>query len=287
MADRLPPPALRGAMPGTVDALLDMLALDPVDTDRFAAPVTDRREEGRLFGGLVAAQALRAAALTVPEDRRPHSLHGYFLRPGRPRVPLELAVDRLRDGGSFTTRTVVARQAGEAIFELSASFHRDEPGREYATPPPADTPDPESDGPWAESPIAVVERQMPFEMRHLHPTPADERGRVRSTRRVWVRTKGPLPDDPTVHACILTFLSDMGAVLAAAIAVGGTFGTIMGASLDHAVWLHRPIRLDDWVCFDLRPASNAGARGLVQGTFHTRAGVHGASMAQEALIRPL
>jgi acyl-CoA thioesterase-2 len=216
-----------------------------------------------------------------------HSLHGYFLRPGKTRAPLLLHVDRIRDGRSFTTRRVVARQDGEAIFTLSSSFHKDEPDGEYATPIPAGVPDPDDDVEWYASPIRNIEGFSPLELRNFAPTPPDERGHIESTRRVWLRTRGDLPHDRALHACVLTFVSDMGAVLAAAIAVGGTFGTVMGASLDHAVWFHRPIRMDDWVLFDLRPLSNAGSRGLVIGSFHSRDGVHGASVAQEALVRHL
>jgi acyl-CoA thioesterase-2 len=255
--------AARGQLPASVDQLLTMLDLERLDRDLYRAPVTDRREEGRLFGGMVAAQALRAATLTVETDHHVHSLHGYFLRPGKPRAPLLLHVDRIRDGRSFTTRRVVARQDGEAIFSLSSSFHKDEPDGEYASPIPAGVPDPDADVEWYASPIRNIEGFSPLELRNFAPTPADERGHIESTRRVWVRTRGALPDDRALHACVLTFVSDMGAVLAAAIAVGGTFGTVMGASLDHAVWFHR----------------------LVTGSFHSRDGVHGASVAQEALVR--
>jgi acyl-CoA thioesterase-2 len=127
----------------------------------------------------------------------------------------------------------------------------------------------------------------PFEVREIAPTPPDERGSIETTRRLWVRVRARLADDRALHACLLTFVSDMGAVYAAAIPVGGGLGTIMGASLDHAIWFHRPIRLDEWVLYDLRPISNAGSRGLVLGTFHSRDGVLGASVTQEALIRPL
>jgi acyl-CoA thioesterase-2 len=279
--------AARGQLPGSVDQLLAMLDLERLDRDLYRAPVTDRREEGRLFGGMVAAQALRAATLTVDTDHHVHSLHGYFLRPGKPRAPLLLHVDRIRDGRSFTTRRVVARQDGEAIFSLSSSFHKDEPDGEYATPIPAGVPDPDDDVEWYASPIRNIEGFSPLELRNFAPTPPDERGHIESTRRVWLRTRGDLPHDRALHACVLTFVSDMGAVLAAAIAVGGSFGSVMGASLDHAVWFHRPIRMDEWVLFDLRPLSNAGSRGLVIGSFHSRDGVHGASVAQEALVRHL
>lgn len=279
-----PPPDVE---PPTVDRLIALLDVERLDRDLFRAAVPARTQTDRLFGGQVAAQTLRAATLTVDVDHYPHSLHGYFLRPGSPNVPIILQVDRIRDGRSFTTRTVVAMQEGEAIFELTASFHKDEPGAEYQTPLPADLPEPDADFKWHKSLLSMFDAASPFEMHEVPPPEPGERGLLTSTRRVWLRTRGALPDDRALHACVLTFISDMGAVFAAALAVGGGFGLTMGASLDHAMWFHRPIRADEWMLFDLRPVSNAGSRGLVHGTMHTRAGVLGASIAQEALIRAL
>lgn len=279
-----PPPDVE---PPTVDRLLGLLDVERLDRDLFRAAVPVQTHTGRLFGGQVAAQALRAATHTVETDHHPHSLHGYFLRPGSPETPVLLHVDRIRDGRSFTTRTVVAVQEGEAIFELTASFHRDEPAAEYQVPIPEEVPDPDGDFAWHESPLSKFSLASPFEMRELPSPPPDERGLLRSTRRVWLRTRGALPDDRALHACVITFVSDMGAVYAAALAQGGGLGITMGASLDHAVWFHRPIRPDDWILFDLVPISNAGSRGLVHGTMHTRDGVLGASVTQEGLIRPM
>jgi acyl-CoA thioesterase II len=269
-----------------VERLLALLELERLARDLFRADAGGAWPTGRLFGGQVAAQALRAAIDTVDVEHYPHSLHGYFLRPGSPQMPVLLHVDRIRDGRSFTTRRVNAVQDGEAIFTMIASFHRDEPGREYQLPLAAGVPAPDDDVEWYQSPLSRFGRAGPFEVRELPPTPRDERGHIETTRRVWVRVRAPLGDDRALHACLLTFVSDMGAVYAAAIPVGGGFGNIMGASLDHAVWFHRPVRLDDWVLYDLRPLSNAGSRGLVQGTFHDRDHVLGATVAQEALIRP-
>ena len=271
-------------LPPNVERLLWLLELERLDRDLFRARSPRHRPNGRLFGGQVAAQALRAATLTVEVDHHPHSLHGYFLRPGLPKRPLILSVDRIRDGRSFTTRRVLAIQDGEAIFALEASFHTEEPASEWQTPVALDVPGPDSDE--AEDRRMSTDSSSPFEMRQVRTPPPDERGAYESTQRVWVRTNGPLPDERSLHACVLTYISDMGAVMAARKALGipWTAGG-MGASLDHALWFHRPIRPDGWVLYDLRPLSNAGSRGLVLGTMHDQSGVHGVSMTQEALVR--
>lgn len=268
-------------LPPTVDRLLWLLELERIDRDLFRARSPRHRPNGRLFGGQVAAQALRAATHTVEVDHHPHSLHGYFLRPGLPKRPLVLSVDRPRDGRSFTTRRVLAIQDGEAIFALEASFHQDEDAREYQTPI-AQVPTPTEVS--AEENAFTSDSGSPFEMRAVA-TPDDDAA-FASTRRVWVRTNGPLPDDRALHACVLTYISDMGAVMAArkALRIPWNSGG-MAASLDHALWFHRPIRPDGWILFDLRPLSSAGSRGLVLGTMHDESGVHGASMTQEALVR--
>jgi acyl-CoA thioesterase-2 len=269
-------------VPPTVERLLWLLELERLDRDLFRARSPRHRPNGRLFGGQVAAQALRAATLTVEVDHHPHSLHGYFLRPGLPRRPLILSVDRIRDGRSFTTRRVVALQDGEAIFALEASFHQDEAGGEFQTPIALDVPAP--DAAVSEENAFTSDSSSPFEMRAVSSPDSGEP--FASTRRVWVRTNGALPDDRALHACVLTYISDMGAVMAARKALRIPWGSGgMAASLDHALWFHRPIRPDGWVLFDLRPLSNAGSRGLVLGTMHDESGVHGASMTQEALVR--
>jgi acyl-CoA thioesterase-2 len=268
-----------------VTRLLEILDLERLDRDLFRAAASPHIPGRRLFGGQVAAQALRAASLTVQTEHSPHSLHAYFLRPGDPERPVLLQVDRIRDGRSFTTRRVVAVQEGEAIFHLGASFQRDEEGGEYAEPGPLDVPDPESNHAWSTSPFSGYESHSPFEMRELEVVGPDERGVYESTRRIWIRTRGPLPDDRALHCCVATFISDMGVVYAAAVPIGGPFGAVTAASLDHAVWFHRPIRLDEWTLFDVHPISNARSRGLVRGSLRSRDGALGASISQEALIR--
>lgn len=262
-----------------VARLLALLDLETIGDDRFEA-ITPAEGPPRLFGGQVAAQSLRAATLTVPADRLVHSLHAYFIRPGRPGIPLELTVERARDGRSFTTRRVSAAQEGEPIFVLDASFHVEEDGEDWQPDWVGGYPDPDE--------IAVRESpnrfssMSPFDMRPaggsspmgfpIHP--------------FWVRAKGRLPDDPALHACALTFISDMGVVGSVPRPGSDRTRGFMGASLDHAVWFHAPARADEWLLFDVKPLRNGGARGLAMGTMHTRGGVLVASVAQEALLRP-
>ncbi len=271
----------------SLERLLSLFELEEVDDDVFRAPNPTRGPWTRVFGGQVAAQAVRASQLTVPAERPIHSLHAYFIRPGRPGDPIDMYVERPRDGRSFTSRRVKAVQQGEVIFDMIASFHRAEAGPEYAVPIAIDVPDPE-DAPEPQGMFGRMRSMMPFDMRELGPTePVD--GIYRSTRRAWFKTAGQLPDDPQLHLCVLAFASDMGVVSAARVPVAdeAEWERFMGASLDHAVWFHRPIRADEWILFDLRTVSSFGARGLAAGTMHTQDGVLGVSIAQEALIRPV
>ena len=269
-----------------VAPLLELLALDDLGDDVLRGQ-TDEWPGARVFGGLVAGQALWAAKTTVRPDHLPHSLHAYFMRPGRPGVPIDYQVERARDGRSFTTRTVRADQEGEEIFVLTASFHRSEDGYRYQLPIAPDAGDPSA---WpAVSGFRRLRSMRHIDVRELGPTPRQADGTYRSTRRVWLRATGEIPDDPAVHACVITFMSDMGVVMAARVprADGGSWERTMGASLDHAVWFHRPARADQWLLYDLQAVANYGARGLVRGTMHTRDGDLVVSVAQEALIRPL
>ena len=268
-----------------VDRFLELLDIERLDRDLFRADANPNTYGNRLFGGQVAAQSLRAAVLTVDVPHHPHSLHGYFLRPGATDAPVLLHVDRIRDGGSFTTRTVVARQDGQAIFNLSASFHKDEEGGTYNEALPEGIPDPESDFDWVKSPFSGFSTMSPFEVLEMPIVGPDAAGHYESTRRVWIRTRGRLPDDRALHASVAAFVSDMGAVFAAAVPVGGGFDAAMAASLDHALWFHRPFRMDEWTLFDLHPVSNNGNRGYVRGSLRSRDGSLGASITQEALIR--
>ena len=267
-------------MDEAIERFLALLDLEPTGEDRFTA-ITPGEGPPRLFGGQVAAQSLRAATVTVPADRMPHSLHAYFIRPGRPGTPLELTVERARDGRSFTTRRVSAVQEGEPIFVLDASFHVDEDGEDWQPSMRNDLPGPdEIDTP--ENPVNRFSTMSPFEIK-----PAGGANPMGfPVHPFWVRAKGRLPDDPHLHACAITFLSDMGVVGSAPRPGTDRTRGFMGASLDHAVWLHCPARADEWLLFDVFPMRNAGARGLAHGTMHTQRGVLVASIAQEALLRP-
>jgi acyl-CoA thioesterase II len=271
----------------SLDRLLGLFELDEIGEDVFRAPNPARGPMTRVFGGQVAAQAVRALQLTVDPSRSIHSLHAYFIRPGRPGEDIEMHVERPRDGRSFTSRRVKAMQFGEVIFDAIASFHTAEQGPEYQVPRAMDVTEPDD----VEEPTGMFGRMrkiMPFDMREMGPTPPID-GIYRSTRRAWFKTIGPLPDDPQIHQCVLAFASDMGVVSAARVPVAGEaeWERFMGASLDHAVWFHRPIRADDWILFDLRTISSSGARGVAAGTMHTYDGELGVSVAQEALIRPV
>lgn len=275
-----------GAPGDPVQRLLDLLEVEANGTDSFRVENAALGYGDRLFGGQVAAQSLRAATRTVDVDHHVHSLHAYFLRPGRPGIPIVFDVERTRDGRSFTSRRVLAHQNDEVIFDATVSFHVQEDGPDYQLPIAADLPDPE-DAPARM--LFVPEEAIPFlpmEMKEIGAEGPDERGWYPSTRRAWTRVKGRITDDPVVHVCLLTYLSDMGAVFGAMPpTTERPWEKLMGASLDHALWFHRPMRADEWFLYDLHSLSNAGSRGLARGTMHTAAGVLGVSVTQEALLR--
>lgn len=264
--------------------LLDMLTIETIGTERFRGVSPQDWPGGRVFGGLVAAQALTAAARTV-EGLTPHSLHAYFLRLGRPELPLDHTVTRVRDGRSFSTRAVEVAQAGEVIFTMIASFHRREAGEEYQLPIAPDAG--RVDGDPGGEVLPHLRALTDLEVRDLGPTPNPD-GSFRSTRRMWLRLNGPLPDDDALHACVLTFMSDMGIV--ASVRPPTTplsWELVMAASLDHSVWFHRPVRVDQWLLYDLHSLSLSSARGLARGVMHDEAGRLCASVTQEALVRAL
>jgi acyl-CoA thioesterase-2 len=273
----------------------DLLDVESIDVDLFIAravpPAADAPPRWRLFGGQVAGQSLRAALETVEADRPVHSLHCYFLRPGNPALDLLFYVDRSRDGGSFTTRHVRARQGGETIFELIASFHAPEPSEERMLP----APDVPSVSDVAHGLSTVPPR--PWDQEEwfdAYAVPVDEAPRAQideSVLRFWIRTNERLPDVPGVHAALLTYISDMRTGNAALHSVGKEGPSpdmgVQLASLDHAMWFHRPMRADDWVLMEILSTSVSGSRVHMRGTLHDAYGLHGASFAQELLMRPL
>lgn len=279
-----------------VDHLLGMLDLTTTGHHAFRgeSPLVGPQ---RVYGGHVAAQALVAAGRTVEPTRLVHSLHGYFVRPGDPGAPIDYRVENIRDGRSFSVRRCTASQHGKTIFFMSASFHRPEQGLDHHAPGPADLPDPETlpsltellardpqrvDDFWAEVP-------MPIDVRYLSESGWVPSGRRRAEpyHRAWMRVDGELPDDPLLHACLLTYASDL-TLLDSVLAVHGEVwgpGGVVGASLDHALWFHRPFRADEWFLYDCWSPSAAGARGLATGRMLTRDGRHIASAVQEGLLR--
>ena len=266
--------------PEQAPGMARLLELEALDGDAFEITAASGIGRDRLFGGQVAAQSLRAACLTVGEGRLPHSLHAYFIRPGTPGEPLRLEVQRTRDGRAFSTRHVTAAQGGKPIFEMIASFHDPEPGFDWQGVPRPDAPPPEELA--APDFPALVRHPSGFEFRVVKPPRPYG---FPLPHPFWIRYREPLGDDPALHACVITYLSDM-AVVSSARAPGSPRELAAAVTLDHAMWFHRPARVDEWLLFSVDPVSNFGARGLARGALHTRDGVLVASIAQEALLRP-
>lgn len=283
MPDAFAHPTPAEATPRDVDHLVALLELEELDRDLYRASNPTDSQRFRLFGGQVAAQAVRAANLTAPEGRMLHSLHGYFLRPGDPERPTILHVDRDRDGRSFSARHVVARQNGDAIFSMLASFHVDESGDDLQEIELPEVPLPDDLGEGEFFGFGPM-----FDLRTVRdPKQPDTR---RMINRYWARTRAPLPDDALVHQCVLTFLSDVGTGFYNVPKPDTQEADTMkgGPSLDHAVWFHDPdVRLDDWVLFDLVAVRLARGRGYYTGSVFDRRGTLVASIAQEHLWREL
>jgi acyl-CoA thioesterase II len=276
--------------------LLQLLRLERIEADLFRGQSQDLGW-GSIFGGQVVGQALSAAAQTVEEARPVHSLHAYFLRQGDARAPVVYEVDRIRDGKSFTTRRVVAIQKGQPIFTLAASFQADEPGFEHQERMPS-VPGPDGLESEVERARRVAARipesfraqataDRPIEIRPVNPHDPLRPDRRAPTRHVWYRAAGPLPDEPAVHRYLLAYASDFHFLTTAMQPHGVSWLTpgMQVASLDHAMWFHRPFRLDDWILYSIESPSASGARGLVRGQFFDRAGNLVASCAQEGLVR--
>jgi acyl-CoA thioesterase II len=278
-----------------VTDLLELLDLEPIEFNIYRGRNRDIGS-GRVFGGQVMSQALVAASRTVAEDRFAHSLHGYFILPGDLAAPIVYFVDRLRDGKSFTTRRVTAIQHGRAVFNLSVSFHRDEQGIEHQTAMP-DAPPPESlpseleliragaDGiPAAERPVLTQDR--PIDFRAVDVDPFDRTPRP-PERHMWLRADGAMTDARIDHQAVLAYATDYG-LLATAVQPHGVLirdPRLQAATLDHAIWFHRPFRMDDWLLYVMDSPAAAGARGFTRGTVFTRTGSLVASVTQEGLLR--
>jgi acyl-CoA thioesterase-2 len=263
--------------PTGMPSILELLDLEYIEEDIYRSRAVFK-DTNRLFGGQVAGQALYAAGRTVPDARMPHSLHGYFLRQGDALRPTVFRVERDRDGSSVSNRRVVAIQAGKVIFNLSASFAVAPPGPDDEEPGDAgpggtvpgdavpDLPSPDDFPGW------VPSRFTSFEFR------SDRREPMPS--QFWVRCRVGLPDDPLLHAAVLAYTSDMSSGL-----VGmAPPGTYSGASMDHALWFHRPFRADGWIWQDLTGQTVAAGRGLYTGGIYSEDGIRIASTAQEALF---
>ena len=272
-----------------VDALIDLLDLEPIEVNIFRG-VNPDEDRQRIFGGQVAGQALVAAARTVDDDRAVHSLHGYFLRPGDPNIPVLYEVDRIRDGRSFTTRRVVAIQHGRAIFHMSASFHLAEPGFGHLDEMP-DVPGPEGLPTRAErfAAAGVDDTYGPsaLDTRYVTNDPFNRREPLPPTQQVWFRANGELPDGQVLHTCLLTYASDMTLLDTTLLphGSGAADRSVMMASLDHAMWFHGPFRADEWLLYDQHTPAASGARGLATGRVFTQDGRLVANVVQEGLIR--
>ncbi|HXF89118.1 MAG TPA: acyl-CoA thioesterase II [Xanthobacteraceae bacterium] len=282
-------------MSSAVQDLLAILDLEPLDLNLFRGRSPQVGWQ-RVFGGQVIGQALVAACRTV-ETRPPHSMHAYFLLPGDPKVPIIYDVDRIRDGKSFTTRRVIARQHGQSIFAMMVSFHVDEPGFTHQAtmplvPKPEDLPSENEIKarvlPLMPDPVRrYYERERPIELRPVeferYLGKKSENGRF----NVWIRATGHLPDDPAVHRCVLAYASDMMLLDTALVPHGRTVfeKTVMAASLDHALWFHRPFRADDWLLYAQDSPNLHGSRGFARGLIFSRDGTLVASVAQEGLLR--
>ncbi len=279
-----------------VDELLTSLDLETLEHNLFRGRGPKAGWQ-RVYGGQVLGQALVAAVRTVPEDRLAHSAHAYFLLPGDPSEPIVYDVERIRDGGSFTTRRVKAIQHGRAMFAMSVSFHKHEESFDHGAPMPK-VPMPEDLPSEAELKARLIEhlptnmrnyweRERPIEMRPVDIGRYLDRQKRAPRQAIWMRANGPLPDALSLHQCVLAYASDFTLLDTALIAHGKlSFDRdIQLASLDHAMWFHRPFRADDWLLYAQDSPNASGARGFARGSVFTRNGVLVASVTQEGLMR--
>jgi acyl-CoA thioesterase II len=283
-------------VPSSIDQLLSLLDLETLDDCLFRGRQPETSLQ-RVFGGQVASQALVAAARTTDADRAVHSLHAYFLRPGDTRVPIVYDVERTRDGRAFSTRRVVARQHGRSIFYMSASFHLPEDGLDHQDPMPevaapddcpelgdvlaglTGRPRDEWDREWAALDVRYAGDSRQGGVLHDDAHPA--------LARVWIKASGPVGADPVLHATVLAYASDL-TLLSVTVVPHGTFigdPRLQPASLDHAMWFHRPLRADEWLLYDQVSPSASGGRGFATGRLFTLDGRLVATAVQEGLVR--
>lgn len=284
-------------MSTSLDKLITLLTLEPIEDTIFRGQSHDLGY-GRLFGGQVLGQALAAARQTVPDDRFVHSFHSYFLREGAISLPVIYQVDCVRNGRSFTTRRVTAIQKGKAIFTLMASFQIDEEGFSHQDVMPAVEPPEQLASEYAirlamakQAPDSLKKRilqESPIDIRPVSPTNPYIPEQQPPINRAWFKTKDPLPkDNPYLHRCLLAYASDFQFLPTALYPHGVRFfqPELQVASLDHAMWFHRPFRMDEWLLYSVESPSASGARGLVHGQVFNQKGKLVASTTQEGLIR--
>lgn len=284
-------------MPASLDELVDLLDLEQLEVGLFRGSQPAESSLTRVFGGQVAAQAVMAAQSTVAEDRHIHSLHVYFILGGDPSIPIVYDVEHVRDGGSFATRRVAARQHGEIIFYMTASFQRAEDGWDHQDQMP-EVSAPEDTISLAEVVAAVSPERVQewkrewssFDLRYIGDNRAEDdttRATVPAVQRLWFRADGTLPDSQLVHNAAFTYISDFSLLGVALLPHGVIIGSpkVQPASLDHVIWFHRPIRADQWLLYDQTSPSASGARGLSTARVFTADGTLVATVAQEGLIR--
>ncbi|GAA3534238.1 acyl-CoA thioesterase II [Aeromicrobium panaciterrae] len=286
-------------MPGSLSEVVGLLELEELEVGLYRGSQPEVSSMKRVFGGQVAAQALMAAQLTVPEDRSVHSLHIYFILGGDPSIPIVYDVEKIRDGGSFTTRRVAARQHGAIIFYMTASFQKQEDGWIHQDVMP-EVPSPDDSRPLIElintngqEGIDIWEREWAsFDLRYVgdNRTADDpQRDLVPVVQRMWFRTNGTLPESRIIHNAAFAYISDFSLLGASLIPHGVFIGTpdVQAASLDHVIWFHHPIQMDEWLLYDQTSPSASGARGLSTARVFAQDGTLVATVAQEGLIRPV
>ena len=268
------------------NALLRFIQCEKLD-DNFYRGQSQNLNTGQIYGGQVLGQAIQAAQCTVADDRRVHSAHAYFLRRGDVNAPVLYEVDRSRDGGSFSSRRVVAIQHGHPIFNLSASFQVDEPGLEFFQ--------------TIQPPVNILEKAIrenrisenPFQTEYLDTyILSPEERTAPDSLQMWVKTKQPLPQGGGTDCSVLAYISDMGLLISAFVphqpqtqGLNGDLNNMVVASLDHAIWFHRPFRADEWFFYDCRAESTGNSRGFSHGKVFTKDGILVASTSQEGLLR--